>query len=364
MTTNQPGALDEAFKSRIHYKIHFPLLNRQQTLEIWQINIHRLRRMEQDLRINTTREPMEIPDEEILQFAAEQFGGGGEHRRGSGRRRTGHWNGRQIRNAFQVARSLAYADADAEAEAERARVRMAGEDEGTVVVPAPRLQVKHFQVMDDITTSFDQYMLEVYSGMNDVDLARESELRADEFVFRGQRAATTHVEMQTQQVYASGEGHRGLAPAFDSGWRSPRAAPLRYQGSRGQGSWVSGPSLGIPRGGNMGMGGERRSPSPMRGPGLFEGEASENGPLPGPMQMASQLLSPSSHRLSVDGGGARPISPGTSPIQARHVGRGSGDYSHMMGAMERNDDVECGQGYGDCKNEYGKRERAEPREMY
>ncbi|KAK0639604.1 hypothetical protein B0T16DRAFT_383304 [Cercophora newfieldiana] len=332
MTTNLPGALDEAFKSRIHYKIHFPLLSRQQTLEIWQINLHRLRRMELDLQQKTSRQPMEIHDEEILRFAETQFNS------------NSHWNGRQIRNAFQVARSLAYADADAEAD----RLRSSN-PQGDMAVPAPRLQVKHFQVMDEITSSFDQYMQQVYSGMNDADLARENEHRADDFVFR----RSQHGDIQTQQQMFDYRSGGGLAPGLDAMGRSHQSGLFR---PRGQGSIVGGhgSTLSIPRGGNYG---DRRSPSPRRGP--FDTDMTDNGPLPGYMQAASQLLSPASHRHSIDGAGLRPISPGTSPIQARHVGRGSGDYGFL--GNTRNDDVECYQGYGDCKNEYGKRERDESR---
>ena len=47
LTTNRAGVLDEAFKSRIHYKIYYPDLTIEQTVDIWKLNIHRVRRIEE-----------------------------------------------------------------------------------------------------------------------------------------------------------------------------------------------------------------------------------------------------------------------------------------------------------------------------
>src|SRR5271154_2238428 len=106
LTTNRSGALDEAFKSRIHYKIYYPPLTKDQTLNIWKLNIQRLRHINEQ---SEEKRPLEIFDTRVLDFAELQFDD-------SDRRGTGQWNGRQIRNAFQVARSLAYYDALAEAD--------------------------------------------------------------------------------------------------------------------------------------------------------------------------------------------------------------------------------------------------------
>ncbi len=97
LTTNRSGALDEAFKSRIHYKIYYPPLSKEQTLEIWKLNIQRLRYISEQSK---EKRPLDIFDNDILKFADSQF-------EESSRKGTGQWNGRQIRNAFQVARSLA-----------------------------------------------------------------------------------------------------------------------------------------------------------------------------------------------------------------------------------------------------------------
>lgn len=258
MTTNLPGALDEAFKSRIHYQIHFPLLTRQQTLEIWKINLHRLRCMEQELANKTSHRSMEIYDEEILRFAEAQF-----NNNTNNFRRTCHWNGRQIRNAFQVARSLAYADAENETQRLRSSNPFAD-----IIVPVPRLEVRHFQLVGEITTSFDQYMLQVYSGMTDADLAKEKEHRADDFIFRGTQHGDRQTQLETQQHQQIFDFRLGgsFAPTFDANTTTSSKLPQarsstpreQYSVARGYG-----PSLdAISRGANSF--GSRRSPSPRK----------------------------------------------------------------------------------------------------
>ena len=145
LTTNRSGALDEAFKSRIHYKIYYPPLTKDQTIDIWKLNIQRLRHINEQSK---EKQPLEILDSTILDFAELQF----DH---CSRQGTGQWNGRQIRNAFQVARSLAYYDAVTGPD----QMTDIGSNEPTR--PAV-LDVKYFRMMHEITESFDRYMLEVF----------------------------------------------------------------------------------------------------------------------------------------------------------------------------------------------------------
>jgi len=351
MTTNLPGALDEAFKSRIHYKILYPPLDAKQTIEIWQINLNRLRKLEAVHQYNPARRPMEIPDAEILRFAEVQFAS-------SRQRRSGQWSGRQIRNAFQVARGLAYADADAELE----RLRASGSTQMEEMIPAPRLRERHFQVMGEVTDSYDRYIRSVFSGHSEEDLAKQHEHRDDGFTGNNGNggnnswAQRSHLELYESHSSVVGARTGAAPPSFD-GARSPsRGSQLRPKTGGGS-SWIGGPALAIPK--------ERRSPSPMPMRMTFD-EPSENGPFPGQSQVQSHLLSPNSHRLSVEGqgqglgGSGRPTSAGGGPA-SKHVKRESGDYES---ATERSD-VEYGHGYGDCRNEHGKRARlAEPRELF
>jgi len=134
LTTNRAGSIDEAFKSRIHYKIYYPPLSKDQTLDIWRLNIQRLRHINQH---SEEKRPLEILDSTVLRFAEEQYEEGE-------RRRAVQWNGRQIRNAFQVARSLAYYDANNEVDQ--------NEDIGLdQPVRTAVLDIKYFLMMHEMT---------------------------------------------------------------------------------------------------------------------------------------------------------------------------------------------------------------------
>lgn len=100
LTTNRVGTIDEAFKSRIHMSLYYPPLDLDQTLQIFQVNIDRLKKME-DAETDTTYK-VEVNGDSILMWAENHFRMSLEFER---------WNGRQIRNAFQTAASLAHYDA-------------------------------------------------------------------------------------------------------------------------------------------------------------------------------------------------------------------------------------------------------------
>lgn len=96
LTTNRVGAMDEAFKSRVHMALYYPSLDLEKTLAIWRSQIRRARERLGELEIGEKNE------NDIISFAVTHFQDlwnlTGE---GPG------WNGRQIRNAFQSALALA-----------------------------------------------------------------------------------------------------------------------------------------------------------------------------------------------------------------------------------------------------------------
>ena len=90
LTTNRVGIFDNAFKSRIHLLLYFAPLEKE-TLATWRHNLRRtLQRRELFLEAN---------EKEILAFAKSQYN--------RGKKTEANWNGRQIRNAFQIAAALA-----------------------------------------------------------------------------------------------------------------------------------------------------------------------------------------------------------------------------------------------------------------
>lgn len=175
--------LDEAFKSRIHYKIYYPNLTLEQTLDIWKLNIHRVRKIEDELAKVENRDSLLINEDELIAFAKQRFQEAGSNRHGDGR-----WNGRQIRNAFQVACSLAYYEHGIREDERRARQQSAVNSTANVtglvgarygLLGPPTLSVHHFEMMHKITASFENYRTAVHGGTTDTDLALEAEYRHD-----------------------------------------------------------------------------------------------------------------------------------------------------------------------------------------
>jgi hypothetical protein len=208
LTTNRTGTLDEAFKSRVQVKVYYPPLEEEQTMEIWEMNINRLRVIDLQRSTSTEEPPLQIFDQDIMKFAREHY------REHSSKGGNGRWNGRQIRNAFQIASALAYYDH----RDKHQRLRL--EDPDAKPSAMPVLGVEHFKTMADLTTAFDEYLLDTL-GTTHGDMAYDLAERRDDHDWRGQ---------QQKQ-------HRDSGPGGPSG---PEQAPnYYYQGSRS--SWDDGP---------------------------------------------------------------------------------------------------------------------------
>ncbi|KAI0204980.1 hypothetical protein F4808DRAFT_317059 [Astrocystis sublimbata] len=142
LTTNRVGTIDDAFKSRIHMSLYYPPLDKIQTRDIFRLNINRLREIETQ-RTEMTGEPsLDIKESQILDFASKHFE--------ENARSTGCWNGRQIRNAFQIASSLAHHNYTIQTESAR--------ELGQQPPRAPILDRDLFEKVQMSTTSFDRHM--------------------------------------------------------------------------------------------------------------------------------------------------------------------------------------------------------------
>ncbi|KAF2440889.1 P-loop containing nucleoside triphosphate hydrolase protein [Karstenula rhodostoma CBS 690.94] len=155
LTTNRVGVLDEAIKSRVHLHLKYNHLNKDQTVKIFEHNIKRLRVIEQQ-RSDDSR--LTIAENEILDFARKHYD---QHSNGTG---IGMWNGRQIRNAFLIAASLAHHDGDLERESDPAMQK--------------QLRASHFDLVDKATVSYDQDRAETL-GHTDSELAYDRMERND-----------------------------------------------------------------------------------------------------------------------------------------------------------------------------------------
>ncbi|KAI1860207.1 hypothetical protein JX265_010131 [Neoarthrinium moseri] len=152
LTTNRVGSIDDAFKSRIHMSLYYPPLDKTQTRDIFRLNITKLREIERQRCTMTGDKPLVIKDDEILAFASKHYE--------DNARLTACWNGRQIRNAFQVASSLAHYKYLGELEAARRC--------GQAPPAGPVLDRSLFEKVQMSTVSFDKHMQE--SRGFDVDL--------------------------------------------------------------------------------------------------------------------------------------------------------------------------------------------------
>lgn len=139
LTTNRVGSFDDAFRSRIHIQLYYPKLTKKQAVKIWKTNISRLKRHNEDRRAKGISE-VAIDKKKIIVYAKDKFD-------------TLHWNGRQIRNAFQTAVALAEFEARKENK------------------PGPEVTKSHFRRVAKATKEFDEYLMQVNQGYDEEKIA-------------------------------------------------------------------------------------------------------------------------------------------------------------------------------------------------
>lgn len=159
-------------KSRVHLNLYYDHLNEKQTEEIYKQNIHRLRDIERQ-RNPDQNEQILVLHKEILDFAKEHFN---QHSGGHGPGTSaGRWNGRQIRNAFLIASSLAHYDSDDD--------DGGGEGKDELAEPGRKKQKQlgrsQFELVAQTTLLYDQFRESVHSGKSDDHVAFEREERAN-----------------------------------------------------------------------------------------------------------------------------------------------------------------------------------------
>jgi hypothetical protein len=145
LTTNRVGTLDPAFRSRIHVTLYYRKLNRKRALMIWETNLRRLRRLNED-RVQQGLKAVEFDQKSIVKYAEKHLA-------------DLKWNGRQIRNAFQTA--IALADFEASDHPDK----------------VPTMTKKHFVKLGKAAAEFDEYLESVH-GMDEDKMAKRNEERA------------------------------------------------------------------------------------------------------------------------------------------------------------------------------------------
>nr|WNZ75142.1 ATPase family AAA domain-containing protein [Ovatospora sp.] len=186
LTTNRVGTLDEAFKSRIHVSLYYPPLSLKQTLAVFEVNIRKLRDIEAEHESVTADGESEghpkpklfIDEESILDYAEWHYR---VHKKSPEQR----WNGRQIRNAFQIAYSLAHFDMH------KTSLDQWDEDdaqdnhpntEAEKGLPPTELWLDYlqFEMVADAIEKFEEYLYRA-TGTTDKDKAATKHTRADDF---------------------------------------------------------------------------------------------------------------------------------------------------------------------------------------
>ncbi|KAK0654914.1 hypothetical protein B0T16DRAFT_339553 [Cercophora newfieldiana] len=176
LTTNRVGTIDEAFKSRIHLSLYYERLSQKQMEAIFKVHIRRLRAIEQQKteQLHDTKleeMPLDIRDQDILDFAKEHW----ESTLANPSRR---WNGRQIRNAFQIASSLARFDRGSKAAEGKRPATEATSSGEPIQNPAPVLDGAKFKLVSDAIKRFNQYF-ELATGESDEQAALLDGIRYD-----------------------------------------------------------------------------------------------------------------------------------------------------------------------------------------
>ncbi|KAL3456536.1 hypothetical protein BJX64DRAFT_270538 [Aspergillus heterothallicus] len=229
LTTNRVGTLDEAFKSRIHVSLYYPPLSEEQTLAIFKVNIQKVREIEkqkEERKLNTGP-PLEIDEWQILDFASWHYNNHEPHER---------WNGRQIRNAFQIAHSLAQFDLNKTSldtwEDENDHL----DDSGNAKDGRPQrpltLNYEQFNTVAETIEKFDLYLYDTM-GSTPGDQARILNTRADDYEWEGSEMyyppMPSSRRQPARQPGYSGQNQRRPQPPSQPSNRGPPPPRKQYR---------------------------------------------------------------------------------------------------------------------------------------
>jgi hypothetical protein len=153
LTTNRVGAIDDAFRSRLHLILYYPKLDQKQTIKIWKTNLERIKSVN-ETRVKLGRPAVEFERRNILKWVEKHW-------------KVLHWNGRQIRNAFQTAVAIGEFEARAP-------------EHGSKSPPPPQptvITVTHFKTIAKAAIEFNEYLLDTH-GFDEERTAKRDGLRA------------------------------------------------------------------------------------------------------------------------------------------------------------------------------------------
>ncbi|EQB52527.1 hypothetical protein CGLO_07843 [Colletotrichum gloeosporioides Cg-14] len=157
LTTNRVGAIDDAFRSRLHLTLYYPKLVEKQSTKIWKNNIRKLEQVN-ELRVKKGQQPIKYDKDEIVKWAKVNW-------------ESLQWNGRQIRNAFQTAIALAEFKAQS-----KGRARRTGDSSSSPTPRSPKrpvLSQDTFMLIAEASTQFNDYLLQTHGQDEDTTASRD-----------------------------------------------------------------------------------------------------------------------------------------------------------------------------------------------
>jgi len=212
LTTNRIGALDEAFKSRIHVSLRYPSIGLDETIKIWE-NI--LDRIDRDNRTGAADVPIRFDRNALLKYARSHY------KKNEAAEPPSTWNGRQIRNAFQLAIALG------RHERER-RLSAAGTDAAPgKKKPSVQLTVPIFRSIAETAREFEEYLFELKGGQTDSQIAHDEWVRYDRQGSYSRPAAKDYGEPKGSRRDLGGYQRERTADVPSPSRQSTRGAPSR-----------------------------------------------------------------------------------------------------------------------------------------
>lgn len=206
LTTNRVGILDEAFRSRVHISLWYKHLSLEDTVKILYNNLKRLPKYDRNQK--TTDGVLRVQEKEIERFIREEY----QRYAQANNKDRGPWNGRQIRNAVQIAACLALYEKESEKD----------DDDLPAILTA-----QHFRSVAETMSEFESFMKEVKVG-DDTFLAKQRQERSDDFRDDG------HGQEEEENPRYVGSRHHSDATAGGrsltlgsggDGWTGSRGSP-------------------------------------------------------------------------------------------------------------------------------------------
>ncbi|KAL1854921.1 hypothetical protein Daus18300_011241 [Diaporthe australafricana] len=225
LTTNRSGALDEAVKSRVHLSLLYPHLGYRDTVSLFKMNIDRLAQIEQETARITGQKEMTIEENGVMDFAE-------RHYRNFEGMEDSRWNGRQIRNAFQIAASLA-------------RYQHHQQPHRGLYVGA-----EHFEKVEDATLEYDKFRNST-ANKTESEIAYAKGDRGPDIPPSDRRSLQQHSPGHQSQY------NRAPSPRLQRSWHSSSMVPPEARtagGSRSSQRDLGGSAQSSPFDGSSGFG--------------------------------------------------------------------------------------------------------------